>query len=160
MTAVTFKTSTNVVTKSVQYQYDALGRRIGKSVDETGGSNGSGDGTMDRTESFIYDGAGMLADASRSDKRWQEPGATKGGRNRKRERATKGGTKNVNINGHLRSGRQSNQQNQHHHRSQDRIYLEPRQSTCRCHIQNVNKRPDKIGTVSVRCPWTPHWQIC
>jgi len=49
-----------VVTKSVQYQYDALGRRIGKSVDDTG------DGTMDRRESFIYDGAGLLADAAGS----------------------------------------------------------------------------------------------
>ncbi len=49
LAAVTFKTSTNVVTKSVQYQNDALGRRIGKSVDDTG------DGTMDRRESFFYD---------------------------------------------------------------------------------------------------------
>ena len=48
------------MTKSVQYQYDALGRRIGKSVDDTG------DGTMDRRESFIYDGAGLLADAAGS----------------------------------------------------------------------------------------------
>jgi|GEM_PF-1562810 len=60
LAAVTFKTSANVVTKSVQYQYDALGRRIGKSVDDTG------DGTMDRRESFIYDGAGLLADAAGS----------------------------------------------------------------------------------------------
>ena len=60
LTAVTFKTSTNVVTKSVQYQYDALGRRIGKSVDDTG------DGTMDRRESYIYDGAGLHADAASS----------------------------------------------------------------------------------------------
>ena len=60
LAAVTFKTSTNVVTKSVQYQYDALGRRIGKSVDD------NGDGTMDRRESFIYDGAGLLADAAGS----------------------------------------------------------------------------------------------
>ncbi len=60
LTAVTFKTSTNVVTKSVQYQYDALGRRIGKSVDD------NGNGTMDRRESFIYDGAGLLADAAGS----------------------------------------------------------------------------------------------
>ena len=49
-----------MVTKLVQYQYDALGRRIGKSVDDTG------DGTMDRRESFIYDGAGLLADAAGS----------------------------------------------------------------------------------------------
>ena len=60
LTAVTFKTATNVVTKSVQYQYDALGRRIGKSVDDTG------DGTMDRKESFVYDGAGLLADSEGS----------------------------------------------------------------------------------------------
>ncbi len=60
LTAVTFKTSTNVVTKSVQYQYDALGRRIGKSVDD------NGDGTMDRRESFVYDGAGLLADSKGS----------------------------------------------------------------------------------------------
>ena len=60
LTAVTFKTSGNVVTKSVAYQYDALGRRIGKSVDD------NGDGTMDRRESFVYDGAGLLADAAGS----------------------------------------------------------------------------------------------
>jgi len=60
LAAVTFKTSTNVVTKSVQYQYDALGRRIGKSVDDTGDDN------MDRRESFIYDGSGLLADAAGS----------------------------------------------------------------------------------------------
>jgi len=60
LAAVTFKTSTDVVTKSVQYQYDALGRRIGKRVDDTG------DGTMDRRESFIYDGAGLHADAAGS----------------------------------------------------------------------------------------------
>ncbi len=60
LTAVTYKTSTNVVTKSVLYQYDALGRRIGKSVDDTG------DGTMDRRESFVYDGAGLMADAAGS----------------------------------------------------------------------------------------------
>ena len=48
------------MTKSVQYQYDALGRRIGKSVDDTG------DGIMDRRESFVYDGAGLLADAAGS----------------------------------------------------------------------------------------------
>ena len=60
LTAVTYKTATNVVTKSVQYQYDALGRRIGKSVDD------NGNGTMDRRESFVYDGAGLLADAAGS----------------------------------------------------------------------------------------------
>jgi hypothetical protein len=40
--------------------YDSLGRRIDKSDGETG------DGTMDRRESFVYDGAGLLADAAGS----------------------------------------------------------------------------------------------
>jgi RHS repeat-associated protein len=48
------------VTKSVEYQYDALGRRIGKSVDD------NGDSTMDRRETFVYDGVGLLADATGS----------------------------------------------------------------------------------------------
>ena len=60
LTAVTYKDANNVVTKSVTYRYDALGRRIGKSVDETG------DGIVDRSETYIYDGAGLLADASGS----------------------------------------------------------------------------------------------
>ena len=45
LTGVIYKTSNNVVTKSVAYQYDALGRRIGKSVDD------NGNGTVDRRES-------------------------------------------------------------------------------------------------------------
>ncbi|MCA9036774.1 MAG: hypothetical protein KDA91_16685 [Planctomycetaceae bacterium] len=60
LTAVTYKDANSVVTKSVTYRYDALGRRIGKSVDETG------DGIVDRSETYIYDGAGLLADASGS----------------------------------------------------------------------------------------------
>ena len=60
LTAVTYKDSNNTVTKSVTYGYDALGRRIGKSVDATG------DGIVDRSETYIYDGAGLLADASGS----------------------------------------------------------------------------------------------
>ena len=44
-----------VTTKSVSYQYDALGRRIGKSVDE------NANGTIDRSQTFIYDGVGLLA---------------------------------------------------------------------------------------------------
>jgi RHS repeat-associated protein len=58
--AVVYKTYNNTVTKSVEYQYDALGRRIGKSVDD------NGDSTMDRRETFVYDGAGLLADAAGS----------------------------------------------------------------------------------------------
>ena len=58
--AVVYKTYNNTVTKSVAYQYDALGRRIGKSVDD------NGDSTMDRREAFVYDGAGLLADAAGS----------------------------------------------------------------------------------------------
>lgn len=58
LTAVVYKTSNNVVTKSVAYQYDALGRRIGKSVDD------NGNGTVDRRESYIYDGAGLLSSFS------------------------------------------------------------------------------------------------
>ncbi|MEI7702694.1 MAG: RHS repeat-associated core domain-containing protein [Planctomycetia bacterium] len=54
-----YKTSNNVMTKSVAYQYDALGRRIGKSVDD------NGNGTVDRRESYIYDGAGLLATGER-----------------------------------------------------------------------------------------------
>ena len=54
LTGVIYKTSNNVVTKSVAYQYDALGRRIGKSVDD------KGNGTVDRRESYIYDGAGEI----------------------------------------------------------------------------------------------------
>ncbi|MBL8812157.1 MAG: hypothetical protein JNM43_18480 [Planctomycetaceae bacterium] len=46
------------MTKSVAYQYDALGRRIGKSVDD------NGNGTVDRRESYIYDGAGLLPSVS------------------------------------------------------------------------------------------------
>ena len=42
-------------TKAVEYLYDGLGRRIGKSVDE------DGDGFMDRSQTFVYDGAGLLA---------------------------------------------------------------------------------------------------
>ncbi|MEZ6041987.1 MAG: hypothetical protein R3C20_15905 [Planctomycetaceae bacterium] len=57
LTALTYKDANNTVTKSVTYRYDALGRRIGKSVDETG------DGIVDRSETYIYDGAGLLADA-------------------------------------------------------------------------------------------------
>jgi hypothetical protein len=60
LTAVVYKTSNQVVTKSVAYQYDALGRRIGKSVDD------NGNGTVDRRESYIYDGAGLLASAAGS----------------------------------------------------------------------------------------------
>ena len=60
LTAVTHRDSNNTVTKSVTYRYDAVGRRIGKSVDETG------DGIVDRSESYIYDGAGLLADANGS----------------------------------------------------------------------------------------------
>ena len=58
--AVVYKTYNNTVTKSVEYQYDALGRRIGKSVDD------NGDSTMDRRETLVYDGAGLLADAAGS----------------------------------------------------------------------------------------------
>ena len=60
MMAVTYKTYNNTVTKSVEYQYDALGRRIGKSVDD------NGDTVMDRKESYVYDGAGLLTDAAGS----------------------------------------------------------------------------------------------
>ena len=58
--AVVYKTYNNTVTKSVECQYDALGRRIGKSVDD------NGDSTMDRRETLVYDGAGLLADAAGS----------------------------------------------------------------------------------------------
>lgn len=58
--AVVYKTYNNTVTKSVEYQYDALGRRIGKSVED------NGDSTMDRRETFVYDGAGLLANAAGS----------------------------------------------------------------------------------------------
>lgn len=58
--SVVYKTYNNTVTKSVEYQYDALGRRIGKSVDD------NGDAIMDRRETFVYDGAGLLADAAGS----------------------------------------------------------------------------------------------
>ena|GEM_PF-3828963 len=66
------------------------------------------------------------------------------------------GTVVISVYLHLRSGRQPNRQNQHHHRSQNRIHVEPRQSTFCSHVQNVHKRGDKIGAVSVRCSWTPH----
>ena len=55
LTDVVYKDSQGTTTKTVTYQYDALGRRIGKSVDDTG------DGSVDRSQSFIYDGAGLLA---------------------------------------------------------------------------------------------------
>lgn len=55
LTEVTYSDSLGVTTKSVSYQYDALGRRIGKSVDD------NGNGTIDRSQTFIYDGAGLLA---------------------------------------------------------------------------------------------------
>ncbi|MCR9197400.1 MAG: hypothetical protein NXI04_02035 [Planctomycetaceae bacterium] len=55
---VTYKDSLGVTTKSVDYQYDALGRRIGKSVDD------DGDAIIDRGQSFIYDGAGLLASSA------------------------------------------------------------------------------------------------
>ena len=58
--AVVYKPYNNTVTKSVEYQYDALGRRIGKSVDD------NGDSTMDRRATFVYDGAGLLANAAGS----------------------------------------------------------------------------------------------
>ena len=55
LTDVIYKDSLGATTKAVEYQYDGLGRRIGKSVDE------NGDGFMDRSQTFIYDGAGLLA---------------------------------------------------------------------------------------------------
>lgn len=58
LTNVTFKDSLGVTTKSVDYQYDALGRRIVKSVDN------DGDATIDRGQSFVYDGAGLLAQSA------------------------------------------------------------------------------------------------
>ena len=55
LTDVIYKDALGATTKAVEYQYDALGRRIGKSVDE------NGDGFMDRSQTFVYDGAGLLA---------------------------------------------------------------------------------------------------
>lgn len=55
---VSFKDSLGNLTKSVSYQYDALGRRIGKSVEE------DGNGSIDRSQGFVYDGAGLLADSA------------------------------------------------------------------------------------------------
>ncbi|MBL8812218.1 MAG: hypothetical protein JNM43_18785 [Planctomycetaceae bacterium] len=59
LTGVIYKTSNNVVTESLAYQYDAVGRRIGQSVDD------NGNGTVDRRESDIDDAAGLLATGER-----------------------------------------------------------------------------------------------
>ncbi len=80
LTGVIYKTSNNVVTKSVAYQYDALGRRIGKSVDD------NGNGTVDRRESYLYDGAGLLSSFA--------PSGGEGGR-----RPDEGATSAIHISG-------------------------------------------------------------
>ncbi len=54
MTKVTWRNAANAVTKTVEYRYDGLGRRIEKSVDD------NGNGTVDRREQYIYEGAGLL----------------------------------------------------------------------------------------------------
>ena len=52
LTSVTSRTSAGVKTKQVTYTYDALDRRIGKSVDL------DGNGTVDQVTRFALDGAG------------------------------------------------------------------------------------------------------
>jgi RHS repeat-associated protein len=58
LTDVITKDSLGTVTKTVSYRYDGLGRRIGKFVDD------NGDTLIDRSETFIYDGAGLLSSSS------------------------------------------------------------------------------------------------
>ena len=55
LTDLISKDALGATTKTVKYQYDGLGRRIGKSVDE------NGDGLMERSLTFVYDGTGLLA---------------------------------------------------------------------------------------------------
>ena len=57
LTAVTFRTSTGVKTKRVDYTYDALDNLIRRRIDD------NGDGSIDRGEAFVYD---MLSGGSES----------------------------------------------------------------------------------------------
>ena len=58
LVAVSFFTSTDTLTKKVEYDYDGLGRRIGKAVDD------NGDGTIDRGERYVYDDSGKTDPAT------------------------------------------------------------------------------------------------
>jgi YD repeat-containing protein len=55
LTDVITRDGLGILTKTVSYRYDGLGRRIGKFVDD------NGDTVIDRSETFIYDGAGLLS---------------------------------------------------------------------------------------------------
>ncbi len=55
LTAVTFRNSSDVKTKEVQYKYDAFDRRIAKDVDDNPGAPG-----FDRGERYVYDGSDIV----------------------------------------------------------------------------------------------------
>jgi RHS repeat-associated protein len=54
LTLVTFKNSSHTTTKTVAYEYDVFDRRVRKRVD------GNGNGTWDRGEQYVYDGAHIV----------------------------------------------------------------------------------------------------
>jgi RHS repeat-associated protein len=54
LTLVTFKNSSHTTTKKVAYEYDAFDRRVRKRVDD------NGNGTWDRGEQYVYDGAHIV----------------------------------------------------------------------------------------------------
>ncbi len=58
LVAIRSYTSTNTLTQEIEYDYDALGRRIAKRVDETG------NGTFDRAEKYVYDSSGKTDPAT------------------------------------------------------------------------------------------------
>lgn len=60
LTNVVFRDSVGNPSKTVTFSYDGLGRRTAKAVDETG------DGTIDRSLFYVYDGAGLLASSAGS----------------------------------------------------------------------------------------------
>jgi RHS repeat-associated protein len=70
LTDVITRDSLGAVTKTVSYRYDGLGRRIGKFVDD------NGDTVIDRSETFIYDGAGLLSPLPRFGGEGQGEGVT------------------------------------------------------------------------------------
>lgn len=51
LTGITYRDGTGTITKTVEYTYDIWDRRIVKAVDD------NGDGTIDRSEAFLYDEA-------------------------------------------------------------------------------------------------------